>query len=246
MQIHHTKGIVLRTVKYGETSIITTIYTELFGKQSYIVKGVRQASKKKTQQAGYFQPASVLDLQVYYNPLKNLQFIKEFQWGILYQNIFSDVVCNTVATYLVELLNNSLQQPETNVDLFYFTENVLLFLDGDNKYVAANIPPYFTLKLSSLLGFEMRGEYTAATPLLDLQEGVFCTTVPHHLNYLNEEEAKITSIFLHADHPAELAGIKISGTTRSRLLLAYQQFLQLHIADFQEIKSLKILQEIFN
>jgi hypothetical protein len=29
-------------------------------------------------------------------------------------------------------------------------------------------------------------------------------------------------------------------------LLAYQQFLQLHIADFQEIKSLKILQEIFN
>jgi DNA repair protein RecO (recombination protein O) len=246
MQIHHTKGIVLRTVKYGETSIITTIYTELFGKQSYIVKGVRQATKKKAQQSNYFQPAAVLDLQVYYNPLKNLQFIKEFQWSIIYENIFSDVVCNTVATYVVELLNNCLQQPETNAELFYCTENILLLLDKNNKNITTNIPPYFTLKLLSLLGFEMRGEYSAATPLLDLQEGIFCTSAPQHLNYLNEEEAKITSTFLHTNQPEELTNIKINGTLRSRLLQAYQQFLQLHIADFHEIKSLKILQEIFN
>ncbi len=44
--IHSTKGIVLRTVKYGETSVIVTIYTELFGAQSYLVNGVRTSSKK--------------------------------------------------------------------------------------------------------------------------------------------------------------------------------------------------------
>lgn len=246
MQVHHTKGIVLRTVKYGETSVITTIYTELFGKQSYIVKGVRQATKKRTQQSNYFQPAAILDLQVYHHPLKNLQFIKEFQWDKIYKNVFSDVVRNTVATYMIELLNNCLQQPETNAELFYFIENILLFLDEDDKNITANLPPYFTLKLSSLLGFEMRGEYSSDTTLLDLQEGIFCSSIPQHLNYLNEEEAKITSAFLHADEPEHLIHIKINGTLRSRLLQAYQQFLQLHIADFQEIKSLKILQEIFN
>ena len=41
MLTHKTTGIVLRTVKYGETSVISTVYTALFGVQSYIVKGVR-------------------------------------------------------------------------------------------------------------------------------------------------------------------------------------------------------------
>ncbi|MFL5786527.1 MAG: recombination protein O N-terminal domain-containing protein [Flavisolibacter sp.] len=36
--IHKTKGIVLRTVKYGETSLVVTMFTELLGLQYYIVK----------------------------------------------------------------------------------------------------------------------------------------------------------------------------------------------------------------
>ncbi|MFT3936946.1 MAG: recombination protein O N-terminal domain-containing protein [Chitinophagaceae bacterium] len=59
--IHHTKGIVLRTVKYGETSVIASIYTELFGLQSYLVNGVRTSSKKGPGKASLFQPGSILD-----------------------------------------------------------------------------------------------------------------------------------------------------------------------------------------
>src|SRR3982750_295665 len=77
---HKTKGIILRTLKYGETSVITTVYTELFGVQSYIVKGVRQSSKHRATKANYFQSAAILQMEVYHNDLKNLQFIKEYQW----------------------------------------------------------------------------------------------------------------------------------------------------------------------
>ena len=31
--LHKTPGIVLRTVKYGDTSVILSIFTELFGIQ---------------------------------------------------------------------------------------------------------------------------------------------------------------------------------------------------------------------
>ena len=44
--LHNTKCIVLRVTKYGDTSIIMTAYTELFGLQQYMVKGVRVTSKK--------------------------------------------------------------------------------------------------------------------------------------------------------------------------------------------------------
>ena len=42
---HKTKGIVLRTVKYGETSLVAIILTELFGVQTYMVNGVRTSKK---------------------------------------------------------------------------------------------------------------------------------------------------------------------------------------------------------
>ncbi|MBL7720826.1 MAG: recombination protein O N-terminal domain-containing protein, partial [Chitinophagaceae bacterium] len=66
-KLHKTKGIVLRTVKYGETSVIVTLFTELFGIQSYLVNGVRASSKKGTGKANMFQPAAILDLVVYHN-----------------------------------------------------------------------------------------------------------------------------------------------------------------------------------
>jgi hypothetical protein len=60
--VHKTKGIILRTVKYGETSLVATIFTEQFGLQSYLVNGVRTATKKGTAKANLFQPSAILDL----------------------------------------------------------------------------------------------------------------------------------------------------------------------------------------
>ena len=103
--VHKTKGIVLRTVKYGETSLIVSVLTELFGVQSYMVNGIRTASKKGGAKANFFQPSALLDLVVYKNEFSTLQRIKEFQWAHLYQHIFSDVRKNAVAVFMIELLN---------------------------------------------------------------------------------------------------------------------------------------------
>ena len=95
--VHSTKGVVLRTIKYGDTSIITSVYTELFGIQQYIVKGVRQSSKTSAGKASYFSPAAILELEVYHNEMKQLQFIKEYRWGYMYESVLFNVVKNTVA-----------------------------------------------------------------------------------------------------------------------------------------------------
>ena len=136
--IYSSKGIVLRTVKYGETSVIASIFTELFGIQSYMVNGVRTSGK--TGKAHFFQPASILEMQVYHNELKNLQRIKDLKWAVLYKNIFSDVTKNSVALFMVELLQKNLKQPETNEDLFHFCEDAFLQLDQADPQVTANFP----------------------------------------------------------------------------------------------------------
>ncbi|MBC7721965.1 MAG: DNA repair protein RecO [Pedobacter sp.] len=246
MQLHNTKGIVLRTVKYGDSSVISTVYTELFGVQSYIVKGVRQSSKKSQGKANYFQPSAMLDMTVYHNEMKHLQFVKEYHWAYLYENVLFDVVKNTVAMYVIELLQHSLKQPEANPELFYLIEDTLKQLDKGGPTLTANLPLYFTLHLASELGFEIQGNYSNATPVLDLAEGKFTEDLPEHQYYITNELADITSQLSNLNFYNDLENIKLNKQIRRQLSDAYLQFLALHISDFGQLKSLSILQEILS
>lgn len=241
---HKTKGIILRTIAYGETSVITTAYTELFGIQSYIVKGIRKGSKTSQGKTSYFQPGAMLDMEVYHNDLKNLQFIKEFQWSYLYEHIFFNVVKNAAAMYMIELLQHSLKQPEANPELFYLTEDSLKQLDRGNDTLTANLPLYFTLHLASELGLRLQGEYSPATPVLDLDEGMFVATIPAHAYYLTDDLAKSTSRINDIMFYNNLEQIQLNRTARRNLLHAYQQFFALHIQDFADLRSLQVLQEV--
>jgi DNA repair protein RecO (recombination protein O) len=243
---HKTRGIILRTIKYGETSVITTVYTELFGIQSYIVKGVRQNTKTSSAKAIYFQPAAILDMVVYHNELKNLNFIKEYQWGYLYDHLLFDVVKNTVAMYIVEMLQHGLKQPEANPELFYLVEDTLKQLDKGSGALTANLPLYFTLHLAGELGFRIQGEYNTETFILDLQEGQFVSGRPLHAYYLEGALAESTSKLLRINFYNDLETIHINRTTRQQLLKSFQNYIALHVQDFGEIKTLPILQEIFS
>ncbi len=243
---HKTKGIVLRTVKYGETSVIVSVYTELFGIQSYIVKGIRQSSKKSPGKAIYFHPAAMLDMVVYNNEFKNLNFIKEYEWSCLYEHIFFDVVKNTVALYIVELLQHSLKQPEANPDLFYLAEDTLKQLDKASPTLTANLSLYFSLHLAAELGFKIQGAYSLSTPILDLKEGKFVSYAPLESITVRDHLALATSQLLNINFYSDLELLHFSRSVRTDLTLVFQNYIALHVPDFGEIKSLAVLQEIFN
>jgi DNA repair protein RecO (recombination protein O) len=242
--IHATKGIVLRTVKYGDTSIITSIYTELFGIQQYIVKGVRQNTKTSAGKASYFQPGAILALEVQHNELKQLQFIKEFSWAYMYEQVLFDVVKNTVAMYVMELLQHSLKQPEANPELFYLIEDTLKQLDKGSATLTGNLPLYFTLHLAAELGFQLQGSYSSTTPIVDLQEGMFVSEKPLHPYFLEGSLAQTTSLIANLGFYNELETILLNQQTRRHLIEAFQLYLSLHISNFGQMKSYKILQEV--
>jgi DNA repair protein RecO (recombination protein O) len=241
---HKTKGIVLRTVKYGETSIIAGIYTELFGLQSYIVNGVRSTSKKGSGRANLFQPAAMLDLIVYHNDLKNLQRIREFKWGHLYTNLFFNVFKNAVALFMIELLQRTIKQPEPNPAMFDFIEDAFMHLDEASDAVVANFPLYFALHLSGFYGFRFADKYSEQYSILDLQEGEFVADRPQHLHFLDDEYSKATSDLLKVMQPAELSQIRLNQDTRRVLLHAYETFYSLHIQDFGLLKTLPVLEAV--
>ena len=242
----NTKGIILKTVRYGETSIIASIYTELFGIQSYLVNGVRTSSKKGGGRANLFQPSAILDLVVYHNELKNLQRIKEFRWSFVYDELFFNIFKNAVALFMVELLQRSLKQPEPNAALFHFIEDAFVHLDKANDGVTANFPLYFALHLSSFYGFRFSDKYAPNRQVLDLKEGEFVEEAPLHSYYLEGEYSQITSTLLRVMQPHELNDIKLNREARRVLLHAYETFYALHIQDFGTLKTLPVLEMVLS
>ena len=242
---HKTKGIVLRTIKYGETSVIVTIFTELFGVQTYMVNGVRTA-KKSASKANHFQPAAILDMIVYHNELQNIQRIKEFKWDFILNTVLSNVIKNSVALHMIELLHKCLHQPEQNAPLFYFCEDALQQLDSANKAVTANFALYFSLQLPQFFGFKMNDDCDELHHILDLREGCFVTEHPAHPNFIDGDLAKITAQLLKVMQPVELEDIKLHHDVRRRLLQFYQDYYALHITDFGQMKTLAILHEVLS
>jgi DNA repair protein RecO (recombination protein O) len=244
--VHPTKGIVLRTTKYGETSVIVLILTEKFGVQSYIINGIRMASKKGGIKANFFQPSAILDLIVYHNELKQLNRVKEFKWAYLYENIFSDVRKNGVALFMVELLTKCVKQPEANEELFQFCEDTLIHLDKGDEAVTANLPLFFALHLALLFGLRMNDNYSSTNRFLDLQEGNFVAEQPLHPYFLEEKQAEVTNELLKVMQPEELRSIKLNHEFRRELLQAYETYYRLHISDFGSLKTLPVLREILS
>ena len=244
--IHKTKGIILRTVKYGETSLVVTVFTELFGLQSYLVNGVRAAVKKGTPKAALFQPSAILELVAYHNELKNLQRLKEFRWAYLYRHLLSDVRKNAVALFMIELLTKCLKQPEAQPDLFYFTEDALHHLDEASDTVTANFPLFFALHLAVFFGFRIRDEFSDAKHYLDLSEGNFVEDQPVHVHYLQDREAAAVAHILKIMHPDELEDVALNQEARRRITHALEVYYALHVPDFGTMRTLPVLRELMN
>lgn len=241
MTIFNTRGLVLRVVKYGETSVIVTMLTSLFGIRSYMVNGVRTA--KKSRMAHFFQPAALLELQVYNHELRNLQRIKEVGWAYLYRNVFCDVVQNTVAQYMVELLTRSVTEPEGNEWLFDFSMEALIQLDTAHGKIVANFPLFFAARLPHFLGFEITNNYTEETPLFAIREGKFIAIPAVPVECATEMQSIWIHEILSAHQPQNL-DLPLNRDSRRQLLDVLHAFYRWHVPGMGNMKTPSILTQI--
>jgi len=233
--IHGTHGIVFRTVKFSETSVISKIYTEKFGMQSYIVNGVR-TEKSKTK-AALLQVMSMLDMEVYHHEHRNLNRIKEMRPAYVFSSLLFDPLKSSLGLFMMEVLNKCIHEEEANEDMFAFITGKLQSLDQQQK-IPVDYLLKFLLELSSLIGFYPHGEFSTTTSYFDLQAGRFA-------------DASIHPYMIHPPLSESLSMVmkknegEISSATRRKLLDALLQYYLLHVPNFSMPKSLHVLDEIF-
>ncbi len=240
-----TTGIVLRSVKYGETSLILSIFTEVAGLQSYMVKGVR-SDKSKTKRAGLLQVGSLLDIVAEHKPQRQLQHIREFQPAYIYQSIQEEIIKNSIAVFSVELLSRFLPQEEIMEDLFQFVYTYFLALDVGALNQVGNFPVYFIIQCGRHFGYNLSGTYTAETPYLNAAEGGFSAVQPASSSVLTSGDMMGLAQLLNIDQISETAGIALNAASRNRILDWYIQFLQYHTQHLSNLRSLEILRTILH
>jgi DNA repair protein RecO (recombination protein O) len=243
--LHQTKGIVLRSIKYSDTSLIVTIYTELFGIQSYMVNGVR-TDRKSSSKANIYQPTTLLDLIVYHQPNKNLQRIKEAKLLHLYQTLNFSMVKNSIAIFISELISKSISEQETNADLYHFFEETFLYIDQEDEKLLGNYPLFFTIQMCHQLGFGFQPNEEIENPIFDLVNGQFIDLEKiKHINYLDNKKANWL-LLLNQFAYINVQNISLNQTQRKEILNDLLHYLKIHIPAMPPIISIEILHEILH
>ena len=236
-----TSGIILRTVKYSETSIISDIYTREKGLRSYIVSGVR--TQKAKVSAGLMQVMSLVDLVAYDRADKKLNRITEIKAAHVYTSLPFDVIKSSVGIFIAEVIRRAIRESEENTELFDFLFSIFQYLD-ETKNSFANLHLSFLIEFSNYLGFQPHTENEDKNAVFDLKEGIFTSETVGHPQFLSEKLSQILRGVISTNWKNSHS-LNITREERRQLLNELINYYRLHIDNFPEINSIKILQEIF-
>lgn len=235
-----TKAIVLSKIRFKDNDLIVKCYTSNHGIVSYLLKGVLK-SKKSNKKIAYFQPLSLLDLETDHKDNRSLQYIKDLKTSFLYSSLHTNIVKSAIAMFLAEILSQALKEEEQNLPLFNYLETSFKWLDTNSQISNAHL--LFLLELTKYLGFYPDDSEIDAD-FFNLLEGQF-----QHINNskycISGENLTLLKQMLGTNFDA-LNEIKMSSKQRQQFLKMLLQYFDLHLTNFNQPKSLQILNDVFN
>jgi DNA repair protein RecO (recombination protein O) len=235
------KAIVLHCQSYNDSTNIVHLYTEDFGRISYLV--TKSHSKKSSLRSAYFQPLSLVEIEADHHGNRSLQRIKEVRSIFPFTGIPTDPVKNTIALFLAEVMYRSLREAEKNPSLFDYLLRSVQLLDLCEKGLA-NFHLVFLIKLTRYLGFYPNVEGQRPNWYFDLQGGCFVQMRPFHNAWLSPEQAEDFAQLMRMNFE-NLAAFRFDHRERVEILNQMMNYYRLHLTEFPTIKSLAVLQEVF-
>ena len=234
-----TEALILKTTKYGDTSVVVHAYTRLFGLITFIARGVRKKGAKN--HIALLQPMNLT--QIVFCPAKSgaLGHLSEISLTAIYHSIPFDVKKNAIILFINEILYKSLKEEQPNETLFDCIKNFLTALDEQKDHFSNN-HLFFMAELTRHFGivpnFEKKGWF-------DLREGVSVSPKPLHEYAISNEETVLFKM-LFSTPATEQERIKINASERNMLLDMLLKYYALHIPGMETVRSRSILHQVLH
>lgn len=242
--IEKTRGIVLHTLRYADSKVIVTMFTESHGSLSFMVRVPR--SRHSVLQSVLLSPLSLLEVDMEFQESAQLQRLIDVRVDEPYLSLPYNPMKQTIALFLSEFLYYSLRDEQTNPELFAYLLHSLLWLDNRQERYA-NFPLTFLIRLSRFLGFWPNVDVATVGGgyVFDLVDAELKTTLPPHGSYLEPEEAAWVPLLMRMDF-ATMHLFRFSREQRTRLMEVLNDYYRLHVPHFPELKSMAILREVLS
>ncbi|MFQ5797813.1 MAG: DNA repair protein RecO [Bacteroidota bacterium] len=143
-------AVVLKSMKYRETSKIVTLYTRRYGKLRVVAKGARQP---KSKFGGSLESMTHITAIFYRRENRELHTLSQAEIRSGYFRIHSNLEKLSIGLAIVDLVSACFHDEEENESAFRLLAQTLQLLDVANENTR-NVLFAFEARLVSLLGFQ--------------------------------------------------------------------------------------------
>lgn len=235
-----TRGIVLHTLKYNDTTLIADVLTEAEGFRSFAV--AVSTGRRSTGRYRLYQPLARLTLSWTERRQGGLLRARNVE-GLPYATIPLMPDKTAVSLFLAEFLHAALRNEPPQPHLFEYIWKSVEWLDASTEQYA-NFHIVFLLRLSRFLGFYPNLEDYREGMYFDLETSTFSDTQPFHSHFLTPDIAALLPKIMRMKY-ATMHVFRFSGSERSQLLSFIVDYYRLHVPSFPRLRSLDVLREVF-
>lgn len=247
--ILQTEALVLRSIDYGETSRIVTLFTRQRGKVAVMAKGARRSGSRF---GSSLQPMSYTHVIIYYKPSRGVQTLTESSHVRFFDSITRDLARVSCGLRVVELVHALMQDEEQNASAFNL---VLEVLERLNRTVerTENLLFYFQIRFASVLGFEPDIHREALDNLADagvlsLESG---TILPQRragdrsIRPASRQALRAFAVCARADLETVMR-MRLDSTTTRELSRLIDDYLRYHVEDSFPTRTAKIVSQMLD
>ena len=216
-----SKGLVLKVFPYSNTSVICNIFTDDYGKLTFIVKGIR---KPKKPLLSILQPFNLIELQYYYKKDRGIQLIKEADIVISFERLRNNFSTIIIGSTILNIINKVFEKEYSNEIIFrliYKILNKLSHIDAHNKIYFI----FFIFHLNKQLGF---------MPTVNEVKNAIADDGALFLDQINET------------HIDKLLDIDINSNLLKKTYNFLIFFMKCHIHSMSNMKGLEQIEKIYN
>ena len=230
--------IVLHLTKYGDRAQVVQALDRDRGRTGFFLRGTGKGRGPQ----GQFHSLGILDITATRGK-SDLEYIREAERPYPLTAIRTDPYKSAVALFIGELLYRGVQEGAMDSDLFDFLEGEILSLEATDGSVA-NFHLKFLVDFCGAMGFRPKDNYTPETPLFLPYTAEF--TGPDTLADALTPEASLLLHQLLSLPREEALLIPLNRDQRGYFAQKMVEYLSYHLSQNLNIRSLKVLHDLFS